>query len=49
MKYNVAIIEQILLSIDFGNIFILISLNASDIELKEDSNIDKLKNFNINI
>ncbi len=42
-------IEQILFSIDFKNVFILISLNVSDIELKEDSDIDELKNFNIDI
>ena len=39
-----------ILSLNFGNIFILISLNTFDIESKEkDLNIDKLENFNISI
>ncbi len=38
-----------LLSIDFGNIFISISLNISNIELEKDLNIDESKNFNIDI
>ncbi len=42
-------IERMPLSIDFGNTFILILLNISNIELKKDSNIDKLKNFNTNL
>ncbi len=42
-------IKQILLSIDFGNIFILILLNILNIELEEDSNIDELENFNVDI
>ncbi len=37
------------LSINFGNTFISISLNISDIELEEDSNMDESENFNINI
>ncbi len=42
--------ERILLSINFRNAFISISLNISDIELeKEDSNTDELENFNVNI
>ncbi len=39
-------IERTLLFFNFGNIFILIFLNVSDIEVKEDSDINKLKNFN---
>ncbi len=35
--------------IDFGNVFILIPLNISNIELKEDSNIDELKEFNVGV
>jgi len=42
-------IERILLPIDFENVFISIPLNVSDIELKEDSDTNKSKNFNINI
>ncbi len=38
-----------LFPIDFGNTFISIFLNVSDIKLKEDSDINKLKNFNIDI
>jgi len=41
--------KRIPLPIDFKNAFILISLNALDIELKENSNTNKLKNFNIDI
>jgi len=41
--------EQMLPFIDFGNAFILISLNILDIELKEDSNIDESEKFNINV
>ncbi len=42
--------ERILLSINFENTFILISLNISDIEPEEeDSDIDELENFNIDI
>ncbi len=41
--------RRILLFFDFKDIFILILLNISNIEAKEDSNIDKLENFNINI
>ena len=37
------------LSIDFENIFILISLNILNIELEKNSDINKSKNFNINI
>jgi len=43
------IIERILLSFDFGNVFISILLNISDIEVEEDSNINKLENFNIGV
>ncbi len=38
-----------LLSFDSKNVFISIFLNVFDIKAKKDSNIDKLKNFNINI
>ncbi len=38
-----------LLFFDFKNIFILISLDISDIEVKKDSNIDESENFNIDI
>jgi len=36
-------------SIDFRNVFTLISLNILDIELEEDLDIDKSEKFNINI
>ncbi len=42
-------IEQMSLPLDFGNVFISISLNISDIEIEEDLDIDKLENFNINV
>jgi len=43
-------IKQMLLPFNFENIFILILLNAFDIEPeKEDLDIDKLENFNIGI
>ncbi len=42
-------IEQMLFFIDFKNVFILIFLNVLDIELKEDSDTDELKEFNINV
>ncbi len=42
-------IERILLSFDFGNIFISIPLNASNIEAEKDLDIDESKNFNISI
>ena len=42
-------IERISFFIDFKNIFILNSLNISDIELEEDSNIDESENFNIGV
>jgi len=35
--------------IDFKNIFISMPWNISNIELKEDSDTDKLKNFNVDI
>jgi len=49
IKRSIAITEQITFPIDFGNVFISIPLNISDIELKEDLDIDKSKNFNIDI
>ncbi len=42
-------IERILLSFNLGNVFISISLNISNIEVEEDSDINKLKNFNVNV
>ena len=42
-------IKRTPLSIDFKSVFALISLNISNIELKEDSNINDSENFNINI
>ncbi len=41
--------ERISLFFDFGNVFTSISLNISDIEVKEDLNIDESKNFNISV
>ncbi len=38
-----------LLSLDFGNIFISILLDISDIKAKENSDIDESKNFNASI
>ncbi len=38
-----------LFPIDFENVFILISLNISNIELKEDSDINESENFNVDI
>ncbi len=38
-----------LFPINFGNIFILISLDILDIEIEEDSDINKSENFNVNI
>ncbi len=42
-------VERTLLSIDFGNVFILIPLNISDIELKKDLNTDESENFNTSV
>ncbi len=42
-------IKQILLSFDFENAFILIFLNISNIETKEESDIDKSENFNVGV
>ena len=41
--------EQMPFSISFENTFILISLNIPNIETEENLDIDKSKNFNINI
>ncbi len=41
--------ERMPLSIDFGNVFTLISLNILNIELKEDSDINESENFNANV
>ncbi len=35
--------------IDFENVFILVSLNILNIELKEDSDIDELEEFNMDV
>ncbi len=43
------IVERILLSLDFESTFISIPLDISNIEAEKDLDIDKLKNFNINI
>ncbi len=42
-------IKRILLSFDFGNVFISIPLDISDIEIEEDSDINELENFNVDI
>ncbi len=42
-------IKRTLLPFDFGNTFISILLNISNIEVEEDSDINKSENFNINI
>ncbi len=42
-------VEQISLSIDFGNVFILIFLNILDIELKKDLDTNESKNFNVGV
>ncbi len=42
-------IEQMLLPLDLENAFISILLNVSDIKAEEDSDIDKLKNFNVDV
>jgi len=38
-----------LLSFDFGSVFISIPLDISDIEAEEDSDIDGLKNLNVDV
>ncbi len=35
--------------INFGNVFITISLDISDIEVEEDSDTDESENFNVDI
>jgi len=49
IKRNVTMIEQMLLPLDLENAFISILLNVSDIKAEEDSDIDKLKNFNVDV
>ncbi len=49
IKRSIAIAERILSPINFENAFILVPLNVSDIELKEDSDINKLEEFNTDI
>ncbi len=41
--------KRISFLINFGDIFISIFLNISDIEAEEDSDINELKNFNASI
>ncbi len=41
--------EQISFSLNFGDIFVLISLDTSNIESEEDSDINKLENFNVDV
>ncbi len=49
IKYNIMMTEQMPLSFDFRNAFISISLNVFDIEAEEDSDINELQNFNVDI
>ncbi len=42
-------IERIPLLIDFENVFTSILINVLDIELEEDSNTYKSKNFNVDV
>ncbi len=42
-------IKQISFSFNFGDIFVSTLLNILDIEVKEDLDIDKSEDFNINI
>jgi len=42
-------IKRILLPLNLGNVFTLISLDTSDIKVEKGLNIDKLKNFNVDI
>ncbi len=42
-------IKRISFSINFGSVFISISLDILNIKVEEDSNIDKLENFNADI
>ncbi len=42
-------IEQMSFLFNFGDVFVSIPLDTSDIETKKDSNIDESENFNINI
>ncbi len=41
--------ERIPLFINFGNMFISISLDILNIEVEEDLNTNELKNFNIDV
>ena len=49
IEYNITMVEWISFPIDFGNIFISILINISDIELKENLDTDESKNFNAGI
>ncbi len=42
-------IERTSSPLSFGDMFISISLDISNIEAEEDSDIDKLDNFNISV
>jgi len=42
-------VKRIPFLINFGNTFISISLDISDIEVEENLDIDKSENFNINV
>jgi len=49
VERSVVIVEQMIFPIDFGNVFILISLNILDIESEEETDINKLEEFNIGV
>ncbi len=49
MERNIVMVERISFLINFRNIFASISLNVLNIEAEEDSDINELKNFNIDI
>jgi len=49
MEYNIIMIKQMLFLFNFEDIFVLIFLNISNIEVEEDLDIDELKNFNVSI
>ncbi len=49
IERRIIMVERISFFIDFGNIFILLSLNILNSELEEDLNINESENFNIDI
>ncbi len=49
IECSIAIIKKMLSLIDFGNAFTSVSLNVSNIEPEENSDIDKSEEFNIDI